>query len=381
MKKRTFILMAIVLVSSFGLWSFFQTQNRINAQELAQPAQAKQVDSLTLDLQSIEQTQFISGRVVASRYADIRPQVDGIIINRLFDEGAYIEKGQQLYQIDDAKYKARLTSANAGLNSAKADFEALQTRMKRYRELIKAKAISQQEFENTQAQLLQAQANVELANAQVELAQVELDYTKVFAPISGHIGRSFVTEGALVIANQTQALARLTQLNPAFVDLQESRNKSLKLQQILFNSQQNVPFSVDFTDETGVVSRSGEIKFSELNIEQSTDSVTFRGELDNPDFKLLPGAFVNASINLGEQAVILLPHKAAIRNALGELEVWLIDQNNQAFVKTIQAQSSYQDNWIIEQGLTAGDKIVLRGYQKLKSGDLVEDQNNQPKID
>ncbi|WP_440904673.1 efflux RND transporter periplasmic adaptor subunit [Catenovulum sp. SX2] len=364
------ILVFGVAASYWGINCHAKSNSNSLAVSSAPPTTA--VDGLILQTQLIDEVMQVSGRVVASKFADIRPQVDGIIVQRLFEEGQYIEKGTQLYQIDDTQYKAGLAIAKANLEHAKADFALAESQILRYSNLIKRNAISQQDFENSQAELLFKKSAVEVARAQLQIAQQQLDYTKVYAPISGHIGRSMVTEGTLLSVSQPQILTTITQLNPAVVDLQESRKKSFKLQQTLLKDNQPLAMTVRADTDSGSISSQGQVKLAELSIQQSTDTVTFRGEVDNSHFYFLPGTFVTAQINLGQFNAILIPQKSAMLNSLGNLQVWLINKDNQAFPHELNVRMSYQDYWVVDSGINAGDKIIISGYQNLTSGDLVK---------
>lgn len=329
------------------------------------------VSALEIKTQSVNFKHELPGRISAYRQSQIRPQVDGIIIKRLFEEGADVEKGQQLYQIDDARYKAALNSAIADLKSAEANVKTVDAKSKRYEDLIKINAVSQQEYDDTKAELDQAQAAIAVAQAAVDLAQVNLDYTKVYAPISGRISRSFITEGTLVTANQSINLATITQLDPAYIDMQQSGSEAMKLRARMVGMD-NIAVTLILDEDTNTAyPHKGNLKFSEVTIDQTTGSITLRALIDNPDGLLLPGLFVRANLDLGQSEVLMVPQRATIRNADGSLSVWVIDANNTAQVRPIEVEQTYADNWVVKSGLEAGERVIVEGYQKIKAGAAV----------
>jgi membrane fusion protein (multidrug efflux system) len=334
----------------------------------------QEVATERLQPQRIVRRHSLPGRVVASRQSEVRPQVDGIVTRRLFEEGTEVEKGQQLYQIDDTRYKAELSSAIADLHSAQANLEAAQARAKRYGELVQKNAISRQDHDDAVASLGQAQAAVGVAQAKVDLAQIDVDYTKVYAPISGHISRSKVSEGALVTANQTLELATITALDPVYVDMQQSAGDQAVTDSRADLARENsVP--VQLVLERGGVERtsaySGRLKFSEVTMDETTGATTLRAEIPNPEGDLLPGMFVRAVLELGEEEALLVPQRATTRTAQGDLTVWVVDSENKARQRTIQVDSAYEDEWIVSGGLEAGDTLITVGYQKVQDGQLV----------
>ncbi|HAU25845.1 MAG TPA: efflux RND transporter periplasmic adaptor subunit, partial [Alteromonas australica] len=251
-------------------------------QQAAQAQQARPAPSvsvLTLANQPITHELVLPGRITPSRQSQIRPQVDGVITERLFEEGAQVEKGQQLYQIDDVRYRAQLNSAIADVKSAQANLKTLEAKARRYDDLIQQNAISQQEFDDVIAQKEQAQAAISVAEASVDLAKVNVGYTQVYAPISGQISRSFVTEGTLVTANQTQQLATITQLDPVYVDMQESGQAILTLRKQI-QKQGALPVEITLNESTNEkYTHVGSVKFSEVTVDEGTGSVALRAEL------------------------------------------------------------------------------------------------------
>lgn len=339
------------------------------ANQTQQPPQT--VSILTLEEQKIDISMDLPGRVTPSKQSQVRPQVDGVITKRFFEEGAQVKRGQQLYQIDDARYKAALNSAMADVESALANQKTLQAKTARYKDLVAKNAISQQEYDDVIAQNAQANASISVAEAKVEVARVNVDYTKVYAPIDGQISRSFVTEGALVTGNQTQQLATITQLDPVYIDMQESGSAILELRREM-QQQRSLKVSV-LVNETSdeVYSQSGQLKFSEVTIDQSTGAVTLRAIMPNPDGILLPGLFVKARVHIGERNAVLVPQRATMRQADGSLTVYLLDADNQVVAQKINPFKSIGANYVVTGVLNSGVRLIVAGYQKVRPGTLV----------
>ncbi len=380
MNKRVIIAAIILLIAAA---SSYYIINNIGAED-ATASQGEgmppppSVAVLELKEQTITMTRSLPGRISAFRQSQIRPQVNGIITERLFEEGAYVEKGQQLYQIDDARYKAELTSADADLKSAKSTIASIESRTKRYQNLVKIDAVSKQEYEDVKAELDQAKAAVAVAQASVDLAQVNLDYTKVYAPISGRIGRSLVTEGALVTANQSQAMAVITLLDPVYVDMQQSSQEAMELQQMRLSGQEKIPVSVLLGESNEqIYPHQGNLSFSEVTIDETTGSITLRATVPNPDGVLMPGLFVRTSLALGKKTALLVPQRASTRNADGSISVMIVDDKNKVQPRAIKVRDAYEDSWIVSEGLAPGDKVIIEGYQKVAPNSVVSVTNWQ----
>jgi len=338
-----------------------------------QPVEKKglSVSVLVLEPQTTSFNYQLPGRISPYRQSQVRPQIDGIITARLFKQGARIKKGDQLYQIDDAQYRAALNSAIADLKGAEANGKAVEAKTKRYEFLIKINAVSQQEYDDVKAQFDQAKAAIDIAKAAVDLAQVKLDYTKVYAPISGQISRSLVTEGTLVTSNQEQNLATITQLDPIYIDMQQSGTDALYLRSRMIRKK-TIPVKLSIEQDSEVTyPQEGVLKFSEVTVDESTGSIVLRAVIPNPDSILLPGLFVRASIDLGSEKVILVPQRAAVRTPEGSLMVWIVDEKKQAQIRPIKIEQAYQDNWIVADGLKQGDQVIVEGYIKTTPGTLV----------
>lgn len=383
MKKLPIVLAVAALVVLGGFYYLSQEghaeDSAAAAQGSAPPPQA--VSVMSLKLEKVTFTQQLPGRVSPFRQSQVRPQVDGIITERLFDEGADVEKGQQLYQIDDARYKAALNSAIADLNSAKSSVKAVEAKAKRYEDLVGINAVSQQEYDDVKAEYDQAKAAIAVAQAAVDLAQVNLDYTKVYAPIAGRISRSFVTEGALVTANQSQNLATITQLDPVYIDMQQAGAEAMQLRTRVMDKA-SVPVSVILNEKTGeMYDHEGSLKFSEVTVDETTGSITLRALVDNPDDVLLPGLFVRTVMKLGEEEVLLVPQRATTRAADGSLSAWIVDADGKAQPRSIQVLRAFEDSWVVTSGLEAGDKVIVEGYQKVAAGAAVSETEWQKSKD
>lgn len=373
MTKRILIVVLILAAASAGGFYFYSSQKEAvaaaNQGAAGGAPQAMPVSALKLEEQVINLKHSLPGRITPLRQAEIRPQVDGIITQRLFEEGSDVKKGDQLYQIDDTRYKAQLNSTLADLTSAKANIKTTEARAARYGDLVKIKAVSRQEYDDAVAALDQAKAGIAVAEAAVEIAQVNLDYTKVYAPIDGRIGKSFVTEGALVTANQQQHLSVITQLDPVFIDMQQSGSEAMQLRSRLIG-RDTIPVEVILGEQADadIYPHKAVLKFSEVTVDETTGSIALRAEVNNPDDVLLPGLFVRANLNLGQETVLLVPQRATTRTPDGALNVWIVDANNQAQPRVLKARGAYNAQWIVEEGLQSGDTVIVEGYQKVGPG-------------
>ena len=333
---------------------------------------AMEVTVVTLKEQPVSLTTELPGRTVAFRKAEVRPQVSGILEKRLFDEGGQVEAGQQLYQIAPERYKAAVQTANANVAKAKANLATAEARENRYRGLLAQKVISQQDYDDALTAYQQAQADSKVAHAALETAQIDLNYTRVTAPISGRIGKSSVTEGALVSAQQTNVLATIHQLDPIYVDLAESAKQILELRRQIVSGAVSVNQSarVQLTLEDGsVYQHPGELKFSEMSVDESTGTVVVRAMLPNPEHMLLPGMFVRAQIQEGtRRESVLVPQRGVSRDREGNATVMLVNAENKVEPRELTISRSIGNDWLVESGLEAGDKVIVEGLQKIAPG-------------
>ena len=338
-----------------------------------------EVGIVTIQPQRVALSSELSGRTVARMIAEVRPQVSGIIQKRVFTEGSDVKAGQLLYQIDPAGYEAAYASAKAAQARAEATLGSVRLKAQRYQELIGIKAVSQQDNDDAQAALKQAEADLAATRAAVETARINLAYTRVIAPISGRIGRSTVTDGALVTANQAAALATIQQLSSMYVDVTQSSSELLRLKQNLSSgvlkkgsaaSQARVKLLLE---DGSNYPHPGILKFSEVAVDQSTGSLTLRAEFPNPQQTLLPGMFVRALVEEGvnEQA-ILVPQRGVSRNPKGEALVMVVGAEDKVEPRPIKVTRTVGDNWLVSEGLKAGDRVIVEGLQKGRPGTQVK---------
>lgn len=360
-----------IAVAALVLGEPVLTDRAVALAQAAGQAAAQPVSVLQLQKEIITRREVLPGRVTAFRKAEIRPQVAGIVQERLFAEGSAVTKGQQLYQIDPAQYEAQLKSARAYLRAAQANAHNLNQKMARYNKLVKVNAISRQQADDVQAELAAANAEIAVQRAAIDIAQLTLDYTKVNAPIAGRIGRSQVTEGALVTANQTTALATVTQLDPIYVDMNQPGVEAMRLRPRIA-SLKEVPVNVIVDSETDLRhDRQGKLTFSDISVDETTGAIGMRAIIPNPEESLLPGMFVYAEMLLGDEEVVLVPQRAAIRNPRGGLTVWVVDAENKVAPRPVQATRAWKDYWIVDEGLDGTETIVVEGYIKIGPGSVV----------
>jgi len=321
---------------------------------------APEVGFVTLANQTVTLKSLLPGRVTPWRVAEVRPQVNGVIQKRMFTEGTDVKLGQQLYQIDDAPYRAAYDKARAAVESS-------QHLAERDEKLLADNAVSRQQYDDALSAYRQAQADL-------ETARVNLDYTRVYAPISGRIGRSSVTEGALVTSGQSQAMAVIQQLDPIYVDVTQSSVDMLRLRRELAGGQlQRIgegEARVGLVLEDGsTYVRQGALKFSEVSVDEGTGSVTLRAEFPNPDHHLLPGMFVRAQLDEGvKDDAILVPQQGVSRDTTGKPVAWVVTPDNKAQLKDISVARTVGNTWLVSSGLHAGDRVVTEGSQGLQPG-------------
>jgi membrane fusion protein (multidrug efflux system) len=374
MRRIVYVTAALVTLLGMTACSNEGEQQQGASQSMPAPA----VSVVKLAKQPVVHEMILPGRVSPSRQSQVRPQVDGVITERLFEEGAQVEKGQQLYQIDEARYLAQLNSARADLKSAQANLKTLEAKARRYDDLVAQNAVSKQEYDDVIAQKEQAQAAISVAEAAVDVAKVNMGYTKVYAPISGRISRSFVTEGTLVTTNQSQQLATITQLDPVYIDMQESGSAILTLRQAMSKlGAMDVELTVD--EATGErYGQTGSVKFSEVTVDETTGSVTLRAEMPNPDGVLLPGLFVKGHVITGRENALLVPQRATTRQPDGSLSVYVVNQNNEVEGRTLNIGKIYRDKYVVLSGVNEGERVIVTGYQKVKPGAKVNPSDWQP---
>ena len=324
------------------------------------PPQSREpvVSVVTVETQSITLTRELPGRTVPYRIAEIRPQVNGIILKRLFDEGSEVEAGQTLYQIDPAPYQAALDNAQANL-------AAIRLRKDRFEELLPDHAVSQQDYDD-------AVAGVKSWQAQVKTARINLGYTKVMAPISGRIGRSNVTEGAIVTAYQPMSLATIQQLDPIYVDIPQSTAEVKRLQREfaggLLDQAGASQKLVRLVEEDGsVYAQEGTLQFQDISVDPTTGSVILRVVFPNPDGELLPNMFVRARVTEGvSENAILVPQQGIARDPKGDPFAWIVDTEGHAQIRELVLDRAVGDKWLVTEGLAPGDQLIVEGLQSLR---------------
>ncbi|MGK0268718.1 MAG: RND family efflux transporter MFP subunit [Paraglaciecola sp.] len=336
--------------------------------------------------QAIALNHELPGRVEAFMTAEIRPQVSGIIQSRFFEEGSLVKEGQQLYQIDPARYEVDHQSAKASLQNIEAELELALALQSRYQSLIKTNAVSEQAFDSAKASVAKAKAAVALSRAEVKTAKINLDYTKVHAPISGYISPSTVTEGALVTAQQQTTLATIRQLDPVYVDLSQLAANAKTLQQSLMTHRvtkgQEAKFEVTLLlgNNDLVYPQKGSLYATDLAVDENTGTIRLRSIFPNPNGALLPGMFVRGTIEeIGIQETIIVPQKAVSIEADGSKAVWIVDANNIANKRAVITSGTYKNNWVIKSGLKTGDTIIVVGAMMLQPGAKVAPNNIKSK--
>lgn len=323
----------------------------------------------TIVPQNIELKDEMPGRTVASYQSEVRPQVGGIILKQLFSEGSLIKKGQPLYQIDPAPFKLNLKSAESDLRKTKANLTTARNKANRYARLVKEQAVSRQDYDDATSVYQQAQSDVTSAEAAVANSKIDLNYTRVTSPIAGRVGRSTVTAGALVTANQTDPLVTVQTYDPMFVDLTASSGELLQFRRDLASGaySRNEGELSDITlalEDGSLYDRKGEILFSDININQTTGSFVLRLSFPNPDRILLPGMFIRASLPRGiVHDALLVPAKALTRTPKGAAQLHIISDKDIVELRTVTTETLINNQWLITKGLQAGEKVIVEGIQ------------------
>jgi len=342
------------------------------------PPPAPTVSVVTVQPQPVLLTTELPGRTSAYRIAEIRPQVNGLIQKRIFTEGTDVQAGDLLYQIDPAPFRAALKNAEAALVRSEANLPAIRSRTERYKELLADKAVSQQEYDDVAAALHQLEADIQYGKATVETARINLAYTRITAPISGRIGRSNVTEGAIVTAYQPVALATIQQLDPIYVDVPQSTTELLRLKRRLADGRLN---RNDASQETVALilpdstayPLAGVLQSQEVSVDPTTGSVTLRAVFPNPDSVLLPGMFVQTVIKEGvNQAAILVPQQGVSRDRKGNPTALIVDAESKTALRMLTVDRAVGDQWLVSAGLAPGDRVIVEGLKMLRPGTEVK---------
>jgi membrane fusion protein (multidrug efflux system) len=342
------------------------------------PPGPPEVGVVTIESQAVTANATLPGRTNPMLTSDVRPQVNGVIKARLFTEGTDVKAGQVLYQIDPAPYVAALDQAKGLLANARAALTTAKLKADRYADLVKANAVSRQDNDDALAAYQQAEATVLQQKAAVEAAQVNVDYTRIIAPISGRIGRSLATPGALAVSGQTTALATIQKLDPIYVDLTESSDELLELKRALAGG--TLASAGPDSAQVKLVLAGGEayplegqLKFSEVTVDQTTGSVTLRAVFPNPHAVLLPGMFVRAVLNQGVyKQGILAPQQGVSHDPKGGATALVVGPDGKVEARILKTAGAYGDRWLVTDGLKPGDKLIVEGLLKVQPGMTVK---------
>ncbi|WP_371866498.1 efflux RND transporter periplasmic adaptor subunit [Duganella alba] len=344
-----------------------------SASEAPHQQQVAEVGVFKVAQAPLQITTELPGRTAAYQVAEVRPQVSGLIQKRLFVEGADVKAGMPLYQIDPATYQASYNSAKAALSKAKANLLTAAPKVQRYKELVAIEGVSKQDYDDAVAAHEQAKADVESAAAALEQAKINVGYTHVDAPISGRIGRSSVTPGALVTASQTNALTTVQQLDPIYVDVTQTSEDMLRLKREVESgglkkdgSQAKVTLVLSDGTKYAIA---GKLQFSDVTVDPGTGNVTLRALFPNPKHDLLPGMFVRAMIESGvDEHAIAVPQQGVTRNAKGEATALVLNKEGKVEQRTLVTGATLGDKWLVKSGLNDGDLLIVEGLQKVKPG-------------
>ncbi|MGL6004904.1 efflux RND transporter periplasmic adaptor subunit [Aeromonas sobria] len=335
------------------------------------------VNVVTLQSGPLMLTTELTGRSAPLRVAEVRPQVSGIILKRLFTEGSDVKVGDLLYQIDPAVYQAAVASARANVAKAEANEQSARFKAKRYQELLKVNSISRQDYDDADASWKQAKAEIMASKAALRTAEINLGYTRITAPISGRIGKSAVTEGALVTAQQADSFTAIQQLDPMYVDVRQSTADLLRLKRLVaegkLTQDEQKGAKVTFQLEDGsTYGEEGSLQFSDVTVDETSGMVTLRVIVPNPHQLLLPGMFMRATLQEGERAQgLLVPQTAVSRTPNGGATVMVVTTDNKVELRNVQLSRVVGSNWVVESGLTSGERVIVAGLQKVRPGAVV----------
>src|SRR5712692_6320226 len=344
---------------------------------------APEVTVVTVHRQPVPVTTELPGRTSAYLVAQVRARVDGIVLRREFTEGADVKAGQRLYQIDPAPYRAALDSALAALQKAQANLAAMNAQAERYKILLGGNGVSKQEYDNAIAAQGQAAADVASGTAAVQTARISLGYTDVVSPITGRIGVSLVTPGAYVQASAATLLTTVQQIDPIYVDLNQSSVQGLQLRRDVASGRVRVDGSDSakvtlFLEDGTQYPLAGTLQFTDITVDPSTGSVTVRAVFPNPGHVLLPGMFVRARMEQGvDDTAMLVPQVGVTHDPKGQATALVVGLDNKVALRTIQATRTSGDKWIVDSGLNDGERVIVAGVQKVQPGTLVRAVESQ----
>ncbi|WP_082554021.1 efflux RND transporter periplasmic adaptor subunit [Rhizobium sp. Leaf453] len=336
-----------------------------------------QVSVITTKTEDIPITNDLPGRIAPTRISEVRPRATGIVIERVFEQGSIVKEGDVLYRIDPASFQVQVESAEGTLRRAQAVQLQARQAAERQEQLRKSGVATGQNFDDAVAQLAQADADVAIAEAGLATAKLNLQYTNVTAPINGRIGRALITEGALVSANGSENLATIQQLDPVYADFTQSATDLIRLRKslqasALADGKKEAKVNL-IMDDGSAYAHAGKLLFSEAAVDETTGQVTLRGEFPNPDGDLLPGMYVRVLIEQGiEKNAIAVPTQAVQRDTSGVAQVYVVKDDKTAELRTVSAGQVLGDQWVIRDGLKAGEKVIVEGFQKVRPGAPVE---------
>lgn len=368
-------LTACALAASLALVSCSKDPKNEQQASAAQQMPPVEVGVIVAQPQNVEQSVELSGRTTAYQISEVRPQTSGVILKRLFAEGSYVQSGQALYEIDSSVNRATVDNARANLLRQQANLNALKVKEGRYRKLVDTNAISKQEYDDILAQVKLAEADVSASQAALQNAQINLGYSTVRAPISGQSSRSSVTAGALVTANQASPLVTIQQLDPIYVDINQSSAEMLRLRNQLnkgdLSNSNNTTVKLVLEDGS-TYPIEGQLAFSDASVNPETGTVTLRAVFSNPSHMLLPGMYATAKIAQGiVPNAYLIPQVAVTRLPTGQAVVFVVNAKGEVETRPIDTSSVQGSNWIVTQGLNLGDKVIVEGVAKVKEGQKV----------
>ncbi|MBS9777299.1 MAG: efflux RND transporter periplasmic adaptor subunit [Gammaproteobacteria bacterium] len=372
------LLSAILLGLNVGVADDGSSKDSVAESTAQKPAQQKKgppkfpVGFITVHPKTIEVTKNLPGRLVAVRDAVVRARVTGIVESKLFKEGTYVRAGQQLFRIDDRQFRANLASAKAQLAQAQANQTLALGNVKRYRSLLKSKAVSQQTYDQAKAQLASAKAAIETAKAAITQAQLYIEYANVTAPISGYIGQANVTEGSLVSAATSTVLAQIQQVDPLYIDIKQPATQIINIKKLLIENgveikdleKMGIDVKVFFDDGTSYT-HTGKLLFANVNVDPITGNASLRAELPNPDHLLMPGLYMRAEVPQAKiEKAVLLPQQAVTRG--GKMDtVFVLNDDDTYAPRPITVMQSQNNQWLVSDGLKDGDKVIVDGMQKV----------------
>ena len=339
---------------------------------------APQVTVLTVKPQSVVIKTALPGRTAPTVIAEVRPQVTGIVQSRTFNEGAEVKAGSTLYRLDPATYQTAYDSARASVAKAQASVQTARRNLARAKELFEIKFVSQQAYDDAATTLSQSEADLAVAKAAAEAARINVAYTNVVAPISGRIGKSTVTAGALVTANQSTPLATIQQMNPMYVDITQSSNEALRLRRAMASGalkrarEDAARVTLQLEDGTSYL-HEGTLQFSDVTVDASTGAITLRALFPNPESILLPNMYVRAVLEEGvRDNAILVPQQAVTRDTKGQAIAMVVGANNMVEVRPLMTARTLGTDWLVDAGLQPGDRVIVEGLQRANSGAMVQ---------